>query len=110
MLPPLMSYSLAPSSTMMSCTVHSPMDSLAQPSCIVVYIVCNPAPGGSPFELSLGLRSNSRVLSVPLPLRVLCVVVCPRFALGHLNILINLNFQNKIQSLLWSKFQVWAVV
>ena len=50
--------SLAPSSTMMSCTVHSPMDSLAQPSCTVVYIVCNPAPRGSPFELSLGLRSK----------------------------------------------------
>ena len=65
MLPPLMSYSLAPSSTMMSCTVHSPMDSLAQPSCIVVYIVYNPAPRGSPFKLSLGLRSNSRVLSSP---------------------------------------------
>ena len=65
MLPPLMSYSLAPSSTMMPCTVHSPTDSLAQPSCIVVYIVCNPAPRGSPFKLSLGLRSNSRVLSSP---------------------------------------------
>ena len=65
MLPPLMSYSLAPSSTMISCTVHSPMDSLAQPSCIVVYIVCNPAPRGSPFELSLNLCSNSQVLSSP---------------------------------------------
>ena len=64
-LPPLMSYSLAPSSTMMSCTVHSPTDSLAQPSCTVVYIVCNPAPRDSPFELSLGLCSNSRVLSSP---------------------------------------------
>ena len=49
---------LAPSSTMMSCTVHSPTDSLMQPSCIVVYIECNPAPEGSPFELSLGLRSK----------------------------------------------------
>ena len=68
----------------MSCTVHSPTDSLAQPSCTLVYIVCNPAPGGSPFELSLGLRSNSRVLSIPLPLRVSGVVVCPWFALGHL--------------------------
>ena len=55
-----------------------------QPLCIVVYILCNPAPRGSPFELSLGLRSNSRVLSVSLPLRVSCVVVCPRFALGRL--------------------------
>ena len=54
--------SLALSSTMMSCTVHSPMNSLAQPLCIVVYIVCNPAPRDSPFELSLGLCSNSRVL------------------------------------------------
>ena len=43
---------------MMSCTVHSPTDSLAQPLCTVVYIVCNPAPRGSPFELSLGLRSK----------------------------------------------------
>ena len=57
-LPPLMSYSLALSSTMMSYTVHSPTDSLAQPACILVYIECNPAPGGSPFELSLGLRSS----------------------------------------------------
>ena len=85
MLPPLMSYSIAPSSTMMSCTVHSPMDSLMQPSCTLVYVVCNPAPRGSPFELSLGLCSNSRVLSIPLPLRVSTVVVCPRFALGHLS-------------------------
>ena len=60
-----MSYSLALSSTMMSCTVHSPTDSLAQPTCILVYMECNPAPGGSPFELSLGLPSNSRVLSSP---------------------------------------------
>ena len=65
-LPPLMSYSLALSSTMMSCTVHSPTDSLAQPTCILVYIECNPAPGGSPFELSFGLCSNSRVLFLPL--------------------------------------------
>ena len=57
MLPPLMSYSLALSSTM-SCTVHSPTDSLAQPTCILIYIECNPAPGGSPFKLSLGLCSN----------------------------------------------------
>ena len=86
-LPPLMSYSLALSSTMMSCTVHSPTDSLTQPTCILVYIECNPAPGGSPFELSLGLRSNSRVLLPPSLLRVSCVVVCPWFfALGHLNV------------------------
>ena len=65
------------------------MDSLTQPSCIVVYIVCNPAPRGSPFELSLGLCSNSRVLSIPLPLRVSHVVVCPRFALGHLTRIIS---------------------
>ena len=58
MLLPLISYSLAPSSIMMSCTVHSPMDSFVQPSCILVYILCNPAPRGSPFELSLGLRSK----------------------------------------------------
>ena len=38
-LPPLMSYSLALSSTMMSCTVHSPTGSLAQPTCILVYRV-----------------------------------------------------------------------
>ena len=66
----------------MSCTVHSPADSLAQPTCILVYIECNPAPGGSPFELSLGLRSNSRVLLPPSLLRASCVVVCPRFCLG----------------------------
>ena len=66
-LPPLMSYSLTLSSTMMSCTVHSPTDSLAQPTCILVYIEHNPAPGGSPFELSLGLHSNSRVLFLPSP-------------------------------------------
>ena len=83
-LPPLMSYSLALSSTMMSCTVHSPTDSLAQPSCIVVYIACNPAPRGSTFKLSLGLHSNSQILSLPFLLRVSRVVVCPRFALGHL--------------------------
>ena len=76
--------SLALSSTMMSCTVHSPMDSLAQPLCTVVYILCNPAPRGSPFKLSLGLHSNSQVLSIPLLFRVSCVVVCPRFALGRL--------------------------
>ena len=81
-LPHLMSYSLAPSSTMMSCIVHSPMDSLVQPTCILVYIECNPAPGGSPFELSLGLRSSGRVLLPPSLLRVSCVVVCPRFCLG----------------------------
>ena len=39
-------------------TVHSLTDSLAQPACTIVYIECNPAPGGSPFELSLGLRSK----------------------------------------------------
>ena len=66
-LPPLVSYNLALSSTMMSCTVHSPMDSFMQPTCILVYKECNPAPGGSPFELSLGLRSNSRVLFSPSP-------------------------------------------
>ena len=58
--------SLAPHSTMMSCTVHSLTDSLMQPSCKVVYILCNLAPRGSPFELSLGLCSNSQVLSSPL--------------------------------------------
>ena len=66
----------------MSCTVHNPMDSLAQPTCILVYIECNPAPRGSPFELSLGLRLSSRVLLPPSLLRVSCVVVCPRFCLG----------------------------
>ena len=67
---------------MTSCTVHSPTNSLAQPACILVYIECNPAPGGSPFELSLGLRSNSQVLLPPSLLRASCVVVCPRFCLG----------------------------
>ena len=76
--------SLALSSTTMSCTVHSLTDSLVRPSCIVVYILCNPTPRGSPFKLSLGLRSNSQVLSIPLPLRVSHVVICPRFTLGHL--------------------------
>ena len=70
-LPPLMSYSLAPSSTMMSCTVHSPTDSLTQPPCTLVYIVCNPAPRGSPFELSLGLHSK-----LPSPICPLRVCVC----------------------------------
>ena len=78
-LPPMTSYSLAPSSTMISCTVHSPMDSLAQPSCTLVYIVCNPAPRGSPFELSLGLCSSQSSPIPPSPLRVLRVVVCPWF-------------------------------
>ena len=96
MVPPLMSYSLALSSTMMSCTVHSPTDSLAQPTCILVYVECNPAPGGSPFELSLGLRSNSQVL-FPFPSESLSVVICPRFALGRLIVApfleqANLNF------------------
>ena len=67
---------------LMSCTVHSPTDSLARPTCILVYKECNPAPGGSPFELSLGLHSSSRVLLPPFLLRVSCVVVCPRFCLG----------------------------
>ena len=71
--------SLAPSSTMMSCTVHSPTNSLAQPSCIVVYILCNPVPRGSPFELSLGLHSSQSSPIPPSPLRVSCVVVCPWF-------------------------------
>jgi len=31
------------------------MYSLVQPLCTVVYIQCNPAPRGSPFELTLGL-------------------------------------------------------
>ena len=66
-LPPLTSYSLAPSSVMMSCTVHSSTDSLVQPSCILVYIVCNPAPRGSPFELSLGLCSSQSSPIPPLP-------------------------------------------
>ena len=76
--------SLALSSTMMSCTVHSPIDSLAQPSCIVVYIVCNPAPRGSPFELSLGLRSK---LPSPTPSpspQSSCVLVLGLLALGRL--------------------------
>ena len=58
------------------------MNSLMQPTCIIVYIKCNPAPRGSPFKLSLGVCSNSRVLSSSSPLRVSCVVVCPRFCLG----------------------------
>ena len=65
--------SLALSSTMMSCTVHSLMDSLAQPSCTVVYILCNSAPRGSPFELSLGLCSK---LPSPTPSPLLRVHVC----------------------------------
>ena len=85
MLPPLMSYSLAPSSTMMSCTVHSPTDSLAQPSCIVVYIVCNPAPRGSPFELSLGYAQTSQVLSSPPPQSPLVWWFVLGLALGRLN-------------------------
>ena len=85
MLPPLMSCSLAPISIVMSCTVHSPMDSLALPSYILVYIVCNPAPRGSPFELSLGLCSSLPSPTPPFPLRLLCVVVYPwYFALGCL--------------------------
>ena len=72
-LPPLISCSLALSSTMMSCTVHSPVDSLAQPSCIVVYILCNPAPRGSPFKLSLGLRSKLPSPICPLPSEFVCV-------------------------------------
>ena len=57
--------SLAPSSTMMSCTVHSPTDSLVQPSCIVVYIVCNPAPR-APHSSSLWVYAQaSQVLSSP---------------------------------------------
>ena len=72
MLPPLMSYSLGLSSTMMSCTVHSPTDSLMQPTCILVYIECNPAPGGSPFELSLGLCSSQSSPISPSP-QSLCV-------------------------------------
>ena len=73
---------LAPSPTMMSCTVHSPMDSLAQPSCTLVYIVCNPAPRGSPFELSLSLCSSQLSPILSLPSQSFCVVVCPWFHLG----------------------------
>ena len=73
MLPPLISYSLALSSTMMSCTVHSPADSLAQLSCIVVYILCNPAPRGSPFKLSLGLRLKLPSPICPLLSEFMCV-------------------------------------
>ena len=51
--------------SLMSCTVHSPTSSLVQPACILVYIECNPTPGGFPFKLSLGLRSNSWVLPSP---------------------------------------------
>ena len=50
---------------MMSCTVHSLTDSLTQPSYIVVYILCNPAPRGSPFKLSLVYAQTSWVLSSP---------------------------------------------
>ena len=58
---------------MMSCTVHSPTDSLVQPACILVYIECNPAPGGSPFKLSLGLRSKLPSPIHPLPSEFVCV-------------------------------------
>ena len=61
------------------------MDSLAQPTCILVYIECNPAPGGSPFELSLGLRSNKSSPILPSLSESPSVVVCPRFALGRLS-------------------------
>ena len=83
-LPPLISCSLAPSSTMMSCTVHSPTDSLVQPSCTLVYIECNPAPRGSSFKLSLGLCSKilSPILSPPS--QSLCVLVLGPLALGFL--------------------------
>ena len=47
-----------------------PMDSLMQLSCILVYIVCNPAPRGSSFELSLGLHSSQSSPILPFPLRV----------------------------------------
>ena len=75
MLPPLMSYSLAPSSTMMSCTVHGPMDSLMQPSCIVVYSVQSSTrrlPIRALFGFTLKLvKSYLSFPSEP------CVVVCP---------------------------------
>ena len=45
------------------------MDSLAQPTCILVYIECHPAPGGSPFKLSLGLHSSQLSPISPFPLR-----------------------------------------
>ena len=74
--------SLALSSTMMSCTVHSLMDSLMQPSCIVVYILCNPAPGGSPFKLSLGLCSKLlSPISSP-PSEFVCVLVLGSWSFG----------------------------
>ena len=65
MLPPFMSCSLAPSSTMMSCTVHSPMDSLTQPSCIVVYIECNPAQEAPHLSSLWVYAQTSWVLSSP---------------------------------------------
>ena len=84
MLPALMSYSLAPSSTMMSCTIHSPTDSLSQPSRTLVYIVCNPAPRGSPFKLSLGLCSKlPRPILSPLS-QSSCVLVLGPLASGCL--------------------------
>ena len=100
-LPHLMSYSLAPSSTMMSCTVHSPMDSLMQPSCTLVYIVCNPAPRGSPFELSLGLRSkvSSPILS-PSSQSSCVLVLCP-LALGRL--------MWAVSWMIWTEKRLWVL-
>ena len=72
--------SLAPSSTMMSCTVHSPTDSLAQPSCIAVYIVCNPAPRGSPFELQSCCSLSSSWILLPSGARM--SVRCSRWILN----------------------------
>ena len=42
-----------------------------QPLCTLVYIVCNPAPRDSPFELPLGLHSK-----LPSPIHPLRVRVC----------------------------------
>ena len=53
------------------------MDSLVQPACILVYIECNPAPGGSPFELS----------SIPFPSEILVWWFVLGSALGRLTTL-----------------------
>ena len=68
----------------MSCTVHSPTDSLVQPTCILVYIECNPAPVRLPIRALFGftLKQSSPIL--PSLSESPGVVVCPRFALGHL--------------------------
>ena len=76
MLPPLMSYSLAPSSTMMSCTVHGPMDSLMQPSCIVVYSVQS-STRRLPIRALFGFTLKLVKSYLPLSPQSLCVVVHP---------------------------------